>query len=497
MTLPDEPPVPSLGQSAARGAAVTLAGQGGRIAIQVVSVVVLSRLLTPHDYGLLAMVLTIIGVGEIFRDFGLSSAAIQSPRLSRGQRDNLFWINTGIGAVLTAIVALLAPLVADFYGEPELVDLVRVLSLTFLINGMTTQYRADRNRALKFSVLAGSDILAAGLGLIAAVAAALAGWAYWALAVQQLVGCLVGLIVVVASARWLPRLPRRGEPMRGLLRFGWHMVGTQLIGYVSNNIDSVLIGFRFGAGQLGIYNRGFQLLMQPLGQLRSPTTRVALPILSRLNNDDERYAAFIVRGQQALGYTLVAGLGVVIATATPLTAILLGPQWQAVVPILQLLAAAGIFQTLAYVGYWVYISRGLTGDLFRYTLLSSGIKVVCIVAGSFFGIVGVAAGYALGPAIAWPISIAWLSRRTSLPTRRLYVQAFRMLAVVAVSAAAGWGVTVALASAPTVVALIAGIAGVLLVYAIAALLIRPVRRDVIAVVSLLRLLPSLRRGRPA
>ncbi|KQQ93907.1 teichoic acid transporter [Leifsonia sp. Leaf325] len=496
MTLADEPPRRSLGQAAARGAAVTLGGQGGRIAIQVASVVVLSRLLTPHDYGLLAMVLTIIGIGEIFRDFGLSSAAIQSPTLTRGQRDNLVWINSGIGLVLTAIVALSAPLVAAFYGEPELVDLVRVLSLTFLINGITTQYRADRNRALKFSVLAASDILAAAVGLAAAIATALAGWGYWALAVQQLSGCVVGLLVVVSSARWLPRLPRRGQSMGGLLRFGWHMVGTQLIGYVSNNVDSVIIGFRFGAGQLGIYNRGFQLLMQPLGQLRSPTTRVALPVLSRLSNDSKRYAAFVLRGQQALGYTLVAGLGLVIATADPLTAILLGPQWDGVTPILRLLAVAGIFQTISYVGYWIYMSKGLTADLFRYTLVTSAIKVVCIVAGSFFGVIGVAVGYAVAPAIAWPISLAWLSRRTVIPTRRLYTQALRMLAVVAAGAAAGWGVAVALSSMPSFVALIGGIVSVVLTYAVAALLIRPVRRDVLDVLSLLRLLPSLRR-RPA
>ncbi|MET1018274.1 MAG: lipopolysaccharide biosynthesis protein, partial [Leifsonia flava] len=135
-------------------------------------------------------------------------------------------------------------------------------------------------------------------------------------------------------------------------------------------------------------------------------------------------------------------------------------------------------------------------DLFRYTLVTSAIKVVCIVAGSFFGVIGVAVGYAVAPAIAWPISLAWLSRRTVIPTRRLYMQALRMLAVVAAGAAAGWGVAVALSSVPSFVALIGGIVSVVLTYAIAALLIRPVRRDVLDVLSLLRLLPSLRR-RPA
>jgi O-antigen/teichoic acid export membrane protein len=480
-----------LGARAARGAAVTFAGQGARMVIQVVSVVVLARLLSPHDYGLLAMVLTVVGIGEIFRDFGLSSAAIQSPTLSRGQRDNLFWMNTGIGVVLALIVFLSSPLIALLYDEPELVPLTQLLSLTFVINGVTTQYRADRNRTMKFTVLAVSDIVAAVIGLGCAIAAAVAGWEYWALAVQQLVQCLVGLVILVASARWFPHLPDRTAPMRDFLRYGGHLVGTQLIGYVSNNIDSALIGTRFGAAQLGIYNRGFQLLMQPLGQLRSPTTRVALPVLSRLHNDPDRYGEFIVRGQLALGYTLVAGLGLVIAAAEPLTAVLLGSKWAMVTPILRLLAIAGIFQTMAYVGYWVYLSRGLTADLFRYTLVTSAIKIGCILAGSVFGIVGVAAGYALAPALAWPISLAWLSRRTEIPTRRLYGAAFRILLVVGAGAGAGWTVTVMVGSGYPLVQLVVAIVAGVVVYGIGALF-PPIRRDIVAVMRIAQLLPHLR-----
>lgn len=488
---------PGLGTRAARGAVVTLAGQGGRILLQLVSVVVLARLLTPHDYGLVAMVLAIIGIGEVFRDFGLSSAAVQAPNLSRGQRDNLFWINTGLGFTLAALVFFLAPLIAALYSQPEVEPLARLLALTFVLNGMTTQYRADRNRSLRFTVLAVSDITAALVGLVVAIVTALAGWGYWALASQQLAQGLVGLIILVANARWLPHLPDRSAPMRPLLRFGSHLVASQLIGYVTNNIDSVIIGVRLGASPLGIYNRGFQLLMQPLGQLRAPTTSVALPVLSRLSEDPTRYGAFVVRGQQALGYTLVAGLSIAIAAAEPLTAILLGQQWSDVPPILRLLAVAGIFQTLAYVGYWVYLSRGLTGDLLRYTLVTSTIKVACILIGSNWGVIGVAAGYALAPALAWPISLVWLSRRTDLPLRPLLTGGARMLTVAAAAGCLGWLCSALLAPAGSVLQLLAAIGVVVLVYAAAALIVRPVRRDVVAVIGIIRILPRERRARQA
>jgi O-antigen/teichoic acid export membrane protein len=171
-----------LGSRAARGAAVTLGAQGIKILVQLASVIVLARLLSPTDYGLVTMVVAIIGVGEIFRDFGLSSAAIQAPTLSRGQRDNLQWINTGIGLVLAGTVFASAGLIAQLYGHEQLVPLAQVLSVTFLVNGFATQYRADLIRRMRFRALALADVAAPVVALGVAIVGALLGWGYWALA---------------------------------------------------------------------------------------------------------------------------------------------------------------------------------------------------------------------------------------------------------------------------------------------------------------------------
>lgn len=483
---------PTLGTKAARGAALTLGAQAAKILLQLASVVVLARLLSPHDYGLIAMVVAIIGVGEIFRDFGLSNAAIQAHSLSRGQRDNLFWINTGIGALLAAVVAAGSFALANFYGQPELAPIAQFLSLTFLVNGVATQYRADLIRHLRFAALARADVIAPAIALAVAIGAALSGWGFWALVAQQLVQVLAMLAVLVLSARWLPRLPRRDEPMRGLLRFGWNLVASQLIGYISNNIDSVLIGLRFGTVSLGIYSRGFQLLMTPLNQVRSPLTTVALPVLTRLRGDDRRFGDYVARGQLALGYSLVAVLSLVASAADPITRLFLGSQWLEVAPILRLLAIAGVFQTLAFVGYWVYVARGLTGVLVRYSLVSAAIKIACIVIGSNWGVLGVAAGYALAPALSWPISLWWLSSRTAIPTRRLYAGAARILAVAVAAGVPAWAASEALAGQGAVAQLAVAMLVVAAVYALAALLVPPVRRDIAGVIGLLRLIPKTR-----
>jgi len=483
---------PALGRRAARGAAITIGAQAARILIQVVSVVALARLLTPHDYGLVAMVVAVIGIGEIFRDFGLSSAAIQAPTLSRGQRDNLFWINSGIGLALAAAVFAGSGLLALVYDRDELVAIGHVLSLTFLLTGLTTQYRAGLVRDLRFVSLARADVAAPAVALVVSIGAALLGWGYWALVAGQLAQALVQLVMLAVAGRWLPGLPKRGEPMRGFVRFGWNLVASQLVGYLGNNLDSVIIGRLFGATSLGIYNRAFQLLMTPLGQIRSPLTTVALPVLSRLSADDRRFGDYVARGQLALGYTLVAGLGIAVSASEPITRLFLGEQWTGVAPILRLLAVAGIFQTLAFVGYWVYVARGLTGDLFRYSLVSAAIKVACIVGGSFFGVVGIAAGYAIAPAISWPISLWWLSSRTTIPTRRLYAGALRILALVMVAAATSSVCAYSAAAWGPVAALGAAALCTVAVYAGAAWLVPPVRRDVARVLEMVRMIRTAR-----
>lgn len=474
-----------LGRQAARGALLTVSAQMIKIVLQVGGVVVLARLLTPGDYGLVAMVATVVGFAEIFRDFGLSAAAVQAKHLSRGQRDNLFWANTAAGAVLAGAMALAAPLIAAWYHRPELVDLARVMSLVFLLNGMAAQYRAGLIRDLRFSKIAVIDVAAPLIALATGVGLAASGVGYWALVAQQLTAATVLLLGAVLTARWCPRLPRRHEPMGDLFRFGWHLASAQFVGYVGNNVDSVIIGYRFGPSPLGLYNRAFQLLMTPLGQLRQPTTTVALPVLSQLKDDVVSSNRYVQRGQLALGLTLVAGLALVVGAARPVTAIFLGEQWLEVEPILRLLAAAGIFQTLAFVGYWVYLAHGLTKQLFRYTLVVVPIKIICVGVGSYWGIEGVAWGYAISHGLEWPISFVWLSRSSTISVRGLYLGACRILGVVVALSASSYAACAVVQDRSAWVQLGAAILAALVAYALLVTL-PPLRRDVAGVLEIVR-----------
>lgn len=482
-----------LGRRAVRGAAVTSAGQGARLAIQLASVVILARLLSPADFGLFAMVMSIAGIAEVFRDFGLSQAAVQAPVLTKEQRDNLFWINAATGAALAVLVFLSSWAIAALYGHPELTPLAQLASIAFLFNGLATQFRASLNRMLRFGALAQTDVFAALAGLGLGIVLALAGFGPWSLVWQFVGAAFVTLVLVVAFARWWPGRPRRDTAIGPFVRFGWNMVAVQMVTYVGNNVDTVIIGTRFGAAQLGIYNRAFSLVMRTTNQLRAPITSVAVPVLSRLQHEGTRYWDFVRVGQVGLGYTIVVVLAYAIGAAAPVTAVLLGPKWGEAAPVLSLLAVAALVHTLNSASYWVYISKGITGSLFRFNLVSVLIKVACLLVGSIWGVLGVAAGYALAALVSWPISLVWISRVVrDLPMRILAWGLVRMTLLAAWAAL--WAFTAATLTqswGPWVQAPVAAVATVA-AYAVAALL-PAVRRDLAELRAMLRLLRRERR----
>ncbi|KQR23439.1 MULTISPECIES: lipopolysaccharide biosynthesis protein [Microbacterium] len=477
-------PPRSLGRTASRGAVTMMGAQGVRILVQVTGIVLLARLLAPSDYGVTAMVLAIVGVGEILRDFGLSSAAIQAKTLSSGQRSTLFWINLGIGFVLAVACASLAVPIAALYGDPRLVAVSLALAPTFLLNGFSTQFRAHLNRDFRFVALSSVEVGAQLAGLCTALILALSGWGYWALVVQQVLPVVLIAIALPVVASWWPGLPGRGESVKGLLTFGGHLVASQVLVYASRNIDSVMIGRLYGPADLGFYNRAFQLMVLPLNQINAPASRVALPTLSRLQDDPERYARFLAVGQVVLLNVVAGVLAFSVAQAPALVAVALGPQWEPTVHLFQILAIAGFFQAASYATYWLSVSLGLTRRYFWYTVSTRPVVIGLIIAGASWGVEGVAWAYTIGNALVWPIGIFWMTRKISLRAAPLFWAAARTVAVYGVAALISAGSTQLWPDLPEIVHLVLG--GVILVAALAllALVLPAYRRDVKMIVGL-------------
>jgi PST family polysaccharide transporter len=262
-------------------------------------------------------------------------------------------------------------------------------------------------------------------------------WGPYALVTQQITGAVVGLAAVCVAARWVPGLPRRGAHIRPLLSFGSNLLASQVIAYSTKNADTIVIGARFGASAVGVYDRAFQLLMVPLMQLNAPFTRVALPTLSRLQDDPGTFERYLLRAHKTLLWTMLPIVALVGSQAIPIISILLGENWKPSATILQILAIGGAFHLLYYPTFWVFLAKGLTRRFLYFNVLTRIPMIILIVVSSMGGVTGVAIGYAAGVALQWPLGLLWTRNVPGVSSGVMLWNGSRILAVVLASAVPG------------------------------------------------------------
>jgi len=466
----------SLADNAARGAAVTFFGQGLRFVLQLISVSLLARILAPADYGIFAMVISIVGIATVLGDFGLSMASIQSQTLTDAQRSNLFWTNTGLGLALSAVVYFSAAPIAAFYDRPELVAVTQASSAAFFLSAMSAQFRAEVSSKLRFRWLAAADVGSQAAGLILAIALAIQGAGYWALVAQQVCVAAVMLCILIAGADWIPGRPRRNSDMRALYRFGANTLGVQLYTYVTSNADNVLVGRFVGTAALGVYTRAYQIFRLPMQQIAAPMTRVALPVLARLQ-DDDRYDDYAQRAQIILSYTFGGMFFVMAATADPTIDLLLGDQWGEAKPIFAVLAIGGVFQALGYVYYWIFLSKARTGLQLRYTLIGRTVMLGAMAIGVHWGPIGVAVGSTIGQILMWGLNGFIAVPKTGVNARALMQITVRPLVLYTGMLLIAAPLTVVLREQPALTTLGALCLSIGCYLALATWLIRGVRND--------------------
>jgi O-antigen/teichoic acid export membrane protein len=371
--------------------------------------VVLARLLTPEDYGLIGMVVVVTGFIAIFKDMGLSLGTVQRSEVNHKQISTLFWINIAISAGVMVLTVLIAPLVARFYGDARLTSITIALAGTFLFSGLTIQHQALIQRQMRFGALVAIDIISLVGGLIAAVAAASRGAGYWALVINQLVLTFINAAGVWIVCGWRPGMPVRYSGVRPMLAIGGNFTAFSVINYFARNLDNALIGRFWGAYELGLYARAYQLLTLPIDQINWPATAVVVPVLSRLVDSPERYREAYLRILEKITMVTMPGVAFLIGTSDWLVALMLGPRWSGVSRIFMLLGVAGLVQPVTNSVGWLFTSQGDTRRMFHIGALLGVIAIVSIIAGLPWGAVGVALSYASvdllirGPLLFWLI----------------------------------------------------------------------------------------------
>jgi PST family polysaccharide transporter len=384
----------NLGGRAARGGVIAIASQGLKFFITISATSVMARLLTPQDYGLIGMVAFVTGFVSMYKDLGLSAATIQKSEITSEQISTLFWVNALLSLGITFLTAAIAPLVAWFYGEPRLTWITVVTAAGFLISGLAVQHEALLRRQMRYFALALIGLTSMVIGYVVGIILAWHGFHYWALVASQLAVVSTSTVLTVSVCRWVPSLPKRDTGVRSMLKFGGNLTGFTTINYFSRNLDNLLIGRFWGAQQLGLYTRAYQLMGLPIDQINEPVTSVAVPSLSRLTDSPESYRKAYLRMLEKIALLTMPCVILLIVTSDWIIHIVLGSQWIGATRIFVLLGVTALFQPISNTTGWLLISQGRTSHMLQWGLISGPIIMASIVVGLPWGAVGVAASYA-------------------------------------------------------------------------------------------------------
>lgn len=405
----------------ARGGAVTVGAQAFKFVFSTVAAIVLARLLTPNDYGLIAMVAILVNFVGMFQYLGLSTATVRWAELNHKQVSTLFWINMALSLLIMLVTIASGPLLAWFYTEPRLVGIAAGYGLTILFAGLAIQHEALLTRQMRFTAIVVVESTGLLIGFVAAIIAAWHGAGYWALVLNQMVMTLVVAVGVWLVCRWRPGLPGRSLGLRSMLSYGGNLTGFNVMTFFARNLDNLLIGKFWGAHQLGVYSRAYQMLLLPMSQINAPLAAVAVPALSRLAHSPDRYRGSYLRILEKIAMITMPLGALMIATSDWIVLLLLGPMWTETGRIFMLLGIAAIIQPVTKTAWWLFSTQGRTRELFHWGIIAGVIAVVSILAGMPWGATGVAASYALADlCIATPILFWFVGRRGPIRASDFY-----------------------------------------------------------------------------
>jgi polysaccharide transporter, PST family len=414
-------PIDGLRQSAVKGAFVTSLAQVAKVIVQFGSVIVLSRLLSPADFGLLAMVAPLYGLALIFLDLGFGHATVQSAKVTPAQNSTLFWLNIAVSLCLAVPLIFGAPLVVWFYGDERIAALTRGFAVVIVIGALGAQHSALLNRNMRFRFLAVIDTVAVLIGSLGAVLLALLFHTYWALFAAYAISAIVSGVGAWVGTGSVPGLPRWEASVRQIVQLGVGITGFNVFTFIARNLDNVLIGRVWGDAALGLYDRAYKFLLFPLLQITAPLGRVMLPMLVRLRTDGERYRSAYLRAVNQLLLVTQPGIVFAIATADTLVPILLGEEWRAAAPIFQWMGLAALLQPISSTTNWLFISQGRSRAFAWFGAFNAVISSIAFCAGLPWGPVGVAAAYSISQVLLRSPVMWWMATRTGpVKLRDLY-----------------------------------------------------------------------------
>lgn len=342
--------------------------------------IILARLLSPDDYGVIAMPLVFLAIAQCIIDSGFSTALIRKPELTEDDLSTAFYFNIGIGILCYAVLFFTSPLIADFYHTPILSSLLKVTALAVLFNPLCAVQQAILTRKIDFKTQAIVSLSGAVVSGIVGLYMAYNGFGVWSLVFQQVGGYIMRTILLWVLGKWKPKRKWSWESFHYLWGFGSKMLGSGLLDTIYNNIYPIVIGKYFSAQDLGNYTRAQQFSSLPSSNVTGVLQRVTFPVLSSIQNEDERLAKNYRKILKLSAFLVFPMMLMLSAIANPLVRILLTDKWIGCVILLQIICFQMMWYPIHAINLNLLTVKGRSDLFFRLEVLKKiiGVCIMCI-----------------------------------------------------------------------------------------------------------------------
>jgi lipopolysaccharide exporter len=443
--------------------------------LRLLSSIVLARLLTPVDFGVVAVALIITSLLDQLRDAGTGDAIIQRETVDQPLLNSVFLLNIVMGTFSCGLLVGFAGPLASALGNPSAAPVVQAFGLISLLASFGQIHQSLLRRSMRFGAVAVVNIASAVTSAIVSIAAALVGLTYWSL----VLGALSAAIVTTAALWTLdPWRPSRGfsvDSLRSIWGFSWYLFLSNILYFVWSQVDKIIVSRSTGAHALGAYTMSQRFVSAPLTALGTVIGEVTFPAFSRRQNDNAALRSGFTRSSAVIAlvtFPLMFGTAVI---AQPLVAVLLGPKWLSAIPLVWILAPTGAIQSTTLNCQQLLLAKGRSDWSFRWGL------VFLLVLGSLelyfsqWGVVGVAAGFAIGTILLTPFTLIIVFRPVQARLRDYTLALFPYVWMSVLMALVVHGSILLMrrAGAPNIVLLVVGMLVGVVVYAGLLRVIRP------------------------
>ncbi len=382
--------------------------------IQFISGIILARLLTPHDYGCIGMLLIFMVLAEAFIDGGFGSALIQKKRPTQEDYSTIFFWNLGMAALLYAVLFFSAPAIARFYKIPLLCSVLRVQGLVLFIYAFNIVQRNQLQKKLNFKALSIVTVTTAFVSLAVTVFLAYHGFGVWALVAQNIISALIPALVFWFYIKWRPMLVFSWQSFRELFGFGFYMFLTNLLNQLGHQIQGLLIGRFYNASTMGLYSKANSTERLASSSISQIMTQVTYPLYAEVQDDKARLAGIIRQLTMSLAYITFPLMFIMLLCAKPIFVILYSKRWLDSVPYFQVLCIAGLAYCLQSVNYQSISAIGKSKTLFVWTLVKRTMGIAFVVIGLLVaGMKGLLVGMVINTWFSYAVNIGMVSKYIS------------------------------------------------------------------------------------